>query len=313
MAHEMLAELGGKAPHNHGIFVGGTTAELEIDKYTKLKFLLGEIKNFIENVMLEDVTSIALYYPETFQYGKGYGNLMTFGCFNNYSDMGASYVDSKVSLNGNIEALNQNKIEESIEYSWYTGGSVEYTPENEDYRPDRSKKDAYSWIKAPRYKGYAMEVGPLARMILSNKYSNRISTMDRTIARALEAIEITKIMEELLEEVKLGKSTSTEFTIPEIAKGSGLLDTTRGALGHWMSVNEKKINNYSIITPSAWNLSPMDFKGIKGPVEQALIGIEVEDIKNPVEIGRTIRSFDPCVSCATHTVGQYNSIEVRVC
>jgi hydrogenase large subunit len=313
MGHEMLAELGGKAPHNHGIFVGGTNAEIKMDKYTKLKFLLGEIKNFIENQMLEDVNYIALYYPETYKYGKGYGNLMTFGCFSNYSDKGDSYVDSRVSINGKIEALNQTKIAESIEYAWYTGGSVEYTPENEDYKPDRSKKDAYSWIKAPRYKDYAMEVGPLARMILSNKYTCGISTMDRTIARVLEAIEIIKIMEELLEEIKLGKSNKTEFTIPEIAKGSGLADTTRGALGHWMSMNGNKINNYSIITPSAWNLSPMDYKGIKGPVEQALIGIEVEDIKNPVEIGRTIRSFDPCVSCATHTVGQYNSVEVRVC
>lgn len=313
MAHEMLAELGGKAPHNHGIFVGGTTADLEFDKYTKLKFLLGEIKNFVQNVMLEDVNSIALYYPETFKYGKGYGNLMSFGCFNNYSDMGDSYVESKVSINGNIEALQQNKITESIKHSWYKGNSIEYTPENEDYIPDRSKKDAYSWIKAPRYRGYPMEVGPLARMILSNNYTNGISTMDRTIARVLEAIEIIKIMEELLEEIKLGRSNRTEFTIPETAKGEGLLDTTRGALGHWMSINQKKINNYSIITPSAWNLSPMDAKGIKGPVERALIGTVVEDIKNPVEIGRAIRSFDPCVSCATHTVGQYNSIEVRVC
>lgn len=136
--------------------------------------------------------------------------------------------------------------------------------------------------------------------------------MDRTIARAYEAKRIIEIMESLLERIQLKESSQKIYEISEKAIGKGLVDTTRGALGHWISIEGKKLGRYTIITPSGWNLSPQDGKGVRGPVENALIGTEISDINHPVEIGRIVRSFDPCVSCATHVRGDYNAVEMVI-
>jgi hydrogenase large subunit len=147
-----------------------------------------------------------------------------------------------------------------------------------------------------------MEVGPLARLWLNGEYTSGISTLDRTMARVIEAKRICDIMESLINKVKLIPANQKVWEIPENAKGVGLRDTTRGALGHWITIEGKKIENYNIITPSGWNISPEDSKGNKGVIEKALIGAYVDDVKNPFEVGRIIRSFDPCVSCATHII-----------
>ncbi|MEQ8197460.1 MAG: nickel-dependent hydrogenase large subunit, partial [Clostridiaceae bacterium] len=172
---------------------------------------------------------------------------------------------------------------------------------------------AYSWVKSPRYEDKPMEVGPLARMILSGNYKNRISTMDRTIARVLEAEKIIGIMEILLSKVNLKEPEQKVYEIPENAKGRGLSDTTRGALGHWISIENKKISHYNIVTPSAWNCSPADSKGVKGVIEQALIGTPIENPDKPVEVGRIVRSFDPCISCATHVISdRFSPVEIII-
>jgi hydrogenase large subunit len=137
--------------------------------------------------------------------------------------------------------------------------------------------------------------------------------MDRTIARVLEARKIALIMNTLLENLIPGVSVQKEYSIPETTVGKGLIDTTRGALGHWLKIKNQVISFYQIITPSAWNLSTRSSNDMKGTAEQALIGTPVKDIKNPVELGRTVRSFDPCISCATHiyTGGKHiNTIHV---
>jgi len=96
--------------------------------------------------------------------------------------------------------------------------------------------------------------------------------------------------------------------IPETAEGAGLIDTTRGALGHWIKINNSVISFYQIITPSGWNLSTRN-SSLKGTAEQALIGTTIQDVENPVELGRIVRSFDPCVSCATHVYSQGRHIK----
>jgi len=312
MAHEMLAELGGKAPHTHGIFVGGTTVNMDISKYLKVKYLLKEIKDFVENTMIEDIYIIASYYPECFDYGKGYGNLMSYGCFDTYLDPQRFYVSPKVMIDRKERSFKPQRITENIEYAWYKADVETIEPMGQTPEPDRIKEDAYSWVKAPRYEGLPMEVGPLARMWLSGNYTRGISTMDRTIARVLEIKKIIEIMESLLEGIKREPASQEQYAIPEESKGQGLIDTTRGALGHWLSIDEQKISHYTIITPTAWNLSPKDSRGNRGTIEQALIGTRINDINNPVEIGRTVRSFDPCVSCATHVTGDFNAVEIRV-
>ncbi len=288
-AHQMLATLGGKVPHNHGIFIGGITSPVSADKIISIKSILYNIGQFIDEKMIPDVYTIGTFYPEYYQFGGGYGNLLSYGSFNNYKNLGTLYVDPLVYSNGQTSPFDPALITQEDEYAWF----------NKNDEPDRNKAQAYSWIKAPRYNNIPYEVGPLARQWLSGQYRNGISAMDRTIARVLEAKKIVEIMQTLIDNLVPGVSMQREYEIPVQSSGKGLVDTTRGALGHWLYIDNSEIAFYQIITPSAWNLSTQT-NGMKGTGEQALIGSPVRDVTAPVEIGRIIRSFDPCVSCATH-------------
>lgn len=297
-AHEMLAVLGGKAPHNHGVFIGGITTQASADKIIQIKSILADIDGFIINMMIPDALLIAQYYSEYFMLGAGYGNLLSYGCFDNYKTLGTLYVNPLTCANGGITRFNADGITESIDYSWYEGKST-YKPYETVPNADMERDMSYSWVKAPRYNGIPFEVGPLARQWLSGEYSNGISTMDRTLARVYEAKKIVKVMSLLLQNVAPDVTVQKEYTHPQNAQGKGLIDTTRGALGHWLKVHNGTISFYQIITPSVWNLSTCDDK-FRGVAEQALIGTQIQDPSNPVELGRILRSFDPCVSCATH-------------
>lgn len=299
-AHEMIAILGGKAPHNHGIFVGGITNQMTTARRGHIKSLLTPIQEFIENFMVPDAYILADFYSDYLSIGRGSGNFLTFGCFNDYDALGTLFVDPSVYYNNTIRPLDPNQITENVHTAWYQASNADDTPFGASARADRAKESAYSWVKAPRYDGLPFEVGPLARMWLSGEYQRGISTMDRIIARALEAQKICKIIETLLDAIEDDVNVQSTFTIPNRARGAGLVDTTRGALGHWVKIENEKIEFYQLITPSAWNLSTRGPDNIPGPAEQALIGTYVRDENNAAELGRIIRSFDPCVSCATH-------------
>lgn len=313
LAHEMIAVLGGKAPHNHGIFVGGVTVNIESAKWIKIKSILTDIKRFVEYLLIPDVYKIAEYYPDYFSNGIGYKNLMSYGLYDSYTDDRIFYVAPGVIINGQYSAFDASKITENILHAWYEQIRDESSPTGTTDIENVHKGNAYTWIKAPRYEGYAMEVGPLARMWLSGNYNRGISTMDRIIARVLEVKRIIEIMEVFLEKIILLPTSQGSYEFIKDTYGKGLVDTTRGSLGHWISVQNQVIQNYDIITPSSWNLSPEDSKGLKGVAEKALIGTVIKDIKNPVEIGRIVRSFDPCVSCATHVfTDKYSPVEIKV-
>ncbi|MCK4723621.1 MAG: nickel-dependent hydrogenase large subunit, partial [Dehalococcoidia bacterium] len=103
-------------------------------------------------------------------------------------------------------------------------------------------------------------------------------------------------------QLKPGEPAYVDYDIPDEATGMGLVDAARGALGHWIEIKDKKIAVYQCVVPSTWNLGPKDDKGQPGPVEQALIGTKIRDENNPFEIGRIVRSFDPCLACAIHLI-----------
>lgn len=297
-AHTMLAILGGKAPHAHGIFVGGMTSPATVENIIALRPLLLELRTFVEEAMLPDALALSQYYEDYFHIGGGYGNFLTYGIFNNYEALGTLYVEPSVYMNGVINPFDPNGITESTEQAFYAPPD-QYTPFEVVVQPDVNKAGASSWVKAPRYFGVPYEVGPLARQWISGEYRNGVSVMDRTLARVYETKKIIGIMQTLLDHVIPGVQMQTQFGIPEQARGMGLVDTARGALGHWMEISNRRISLYQIITPSAWNLSSYA-QGTRGAGEQALIGTPVADVDNPVEIGRVIRSFDPCISCGTH-------------
>jgi len=261
---------------------------------------LTDVAHFIENVTIPDVGIIAQYYPEYFHNGKGNGNFLSYGCFDNYPALGTLYLDPMIAVNGEIRAFDPGRITEEIDYSWYTDQLDAYSPMETVPVDDQSKMNAYSFIKSTKLENRSFECGPLARQWLSGEYRHGISTMDRTIARIFEAKKITEILSTLLDNMALNVSSQGEYEIPNSSAGAGLIDTTRGALGHWLKIENQLLSFYQVITPSVWNLSSHGNDGMLGTAEQALIGAEIQDEENPVELARIVRSFDPCVSCATH-------------
>lgn len=137
--------------------------------------------------------------------------------------------------------------------------------------------------------------------------------MDRLVARVLEAQRLCDSIESAISILKIGKPYQQQWSIPEVGSGSAIIGSSRGCLGHWVNIDKKKVLNYTIVTPSAWNLSPTDSKGIRGPVEEALMGTAIVNVANPIEIGRIVRSFDPCLNCAAHVVSdRYEPFGVRI-
>lgn len=169
LAHEGLALLGGKAPHNHGIFVGGVTVSIDAYKLEKVKSIIKSIKTFVTNIMKEDAFVIAKYYDDYFKKGQSYTNFMSYGVFDKYDEPDITYVKAGIIQNGVKQSLDPNKITEQIHYAWYK-------KDNSSEDVDLSKSDAYTFIKAPRYSNLPMEVGPLARMIVyQQKYYKKLS------------------------------------------------------------------------------------------------------------------------------------------
>lgn len=313
-AHRAIASFAGKAPHPHGVFLGGITNDINLQQKSAAKYAISEIKSFLKNKMLEDVCLIAKHYPEYFSLGKSYGNFMDFGIFNNYNDNNIVYSRPGVLINGVKNDVNLKNITECISNSFFNSTNDYIIPSiSEPPTPDRNKENAYSWITSPRYNGYALEGGSLARMTINGYYNNGISSMDRIMTRVLETIKIAESIELLINNLEIAPNTQKEWSIPDEAYGIGTIGASRGCLAHWISIKNGVVDKYSVIPPSNWNLSPTDDNGVKGPVEYALIGTEIKDIESPIEIGRIVRSFDPCSNCAAHiTSNSYNPIKINI-
>ena len=151
-------------------------------------------------------------------------------------------------------------------------------------------------------------------MWVNGEYQEGISVIDLHAARALETKKVALAIEEWVKEIKLNEPiNSGEVKIPQKSSGIGLTEAPRGALGHWVNIKNAKTDNYQIITPTAWNVSPRDDKGNRGPIEEALVGTPVKDADNPIEVARVVRSFDPCLACTVHIMRPNGKIkEFRV-
>ena len=327
-AQEMLAIFGGKMPHNMAVVPGGITEIITVDKIASFLWRLNELRDFIDNVYVPDVLAVAEAYPDYFEIGAGCGNLLSYGSFDlvgNDSDLTRRerlLKQGTVSTNLKLGSLDINKIMEYVKHSWYADSSSGKHPPQGETRPQPGKEGAYSWIKAPRYDGKVYEVGPLARMAVAyasgeptvrNLIDSALSrlkaspealfsVLGRHAARALYTKYVADSMPDWLLQLKPGEPAYIDYDIPDEATGMGLVEAARGALGHWIEIKDKKIANYQCVVPSTWNLCPKDDKEQPGPVEQALIGTKIRDESNPFEIGRIVRSFDPCLACAVHII-----------
>lgn len=253
---------------------------------------------------------------------------------------------SGVILNGdisNVQPLNETAITEHVARSWYSG-TTDLHPLNGETNPaftGLDVNDRYSWFKAPRYDGAAMEVGPLARVLVGYGLGKPefvsavdtflgetglspaalISTLGRTAARALETVIIGDAMVSWLDQLESNLQSGDKTIYWDYAmisdSGRGFLEAPRGALGHWIDIDNSTTNRYQMVVPTTWNLGPRSVDGSKstpGPMEQALVGVPVADPANPVEILRVIHSFDPCIACGVHVidVDQNKTYDVKV-
>jgi hydrogenase large subunit len=304
-AQEMGAILSGKMPHVMSVVPGGVSVKPTSTDITNFRNYLTEIKNFITNTYIPDVNFIASKYPEYFNIGRGYGNLLAFGVFDT-DGAGNTYFVRGRYTNAIYGSVDTTQIIENTKYSWYSDTSK--NPASGTTTPNATKSGAYTWLKSPRYSGIAHECGPLARMWMNNFYRIGISVMDRHKARALEAQKVAEQMTNWINSVAAGASGYSRVTLPTSGTGIGLTEATRGALGHWLSYSSSKATSYQIITPTCWNAAPKDDTGNFGPIEQALIGVHVANPAEPVEILRVIHSFDPCTGCSVHVLNSEQQI-----
>lgn len=321
-AHELLCIFGGKMPHEMAIMAGGACERPTVDKITDYLYRVKEIQDFINNIYIPDVIAVAKAYPQYFDIGKGCQNYLAYGVFEENNDGSKRYISGGAYSNGQVQPLDASKIAEYVKYSRYSSKSG-LPPSKGETIPAPEKKNAYSWIKSPRYDNQVFEVGPLARMVVNhagntNPAASKLindtlqqfnapvtalfSVLGRHAARALETKVVADRCAEYVMMLKPGEPVHTRFEIPDQATGMGLTDAPRGALGHWMTIKDKRIDNYQAVVPTTWNASPRDDKKQPGPIEQALIGTPVADPDNPIEPLRVVRSFDPCLACAIHLV-----------
>jgi hydrogenase large subunit len=328
IGHEAVAIFSGKIPHSVGVVPGGVTSIPTADSIMAYIWKVKILQDFINNVYIPDVLAVAGAYSDYAGIGVGCKNLLSYGMLDldgtsaDYATRERLFKQGTVSADLKPVPLDTRKIAEQVKHSWYEDATNNLHPSKGDTRPQYGKAGAYSWAKAPRYEGKVYEVGPLARVAvtyargeprmkgmvdgalnaLKASPSALFSVLGRHLARALSAKFIIDSLEGWALQLKPGEPAYTEYQLPDEAMGMGITEGTRGALGHWINIKDKKIANYQAVVPTTWNISPMDDKGQHGPIEQALIGTKVKDEKNPFEVVRIVRSFDPCLACAVHCV-----------
>ncbi|MGB5817802.1 MAG: nickel-dependent hydrogenase large subunit [Thermoanaerobaculia bacterium] len=361
------AVLGGKNPHLQSFLVGGMATPIDPDKQASINMtsvafmqkLIRQAKTFVEKVYIPDLLAVASFYKDWAGYGKGVGNYLVYGEYPETDGANAPlFLPSGVIRNWDlsaIEALDPAKITEYVTHSWYDyeagdGEGIhpslgETSPNYTGPQPPYDRLDIegkYSWLKAPRYDGLPMEVGPLSRMLVAYVSGHPrvqelvgyalgqlgvgpealFSTLGRVAARGIETLVLAEKLEDWLMELadNMGRgeleiadnSKWDPSTWPEECTGAGFHEAPRGALGHWVHIKKGEIARYQCVVPSTWNAGPRDAMGQPGPYEAAIIGNPVADPEQPLEILRTVHSFDPCMACGVHVLDPKGRELVRV-
>ncbi|MAS07847.1 MAG: hydrogenase 2 large subunit [Ahrensia sp.] len=336
-------------------------APINMDRLNYVKGVIDRSLEFVKNVYIPDILAIGGLY-KSWLYGGGLSSqsVLAYGDIpdraNDYSAENLMMPRGAI-INGKLEEVHEvdlrdpEQIQEFVPHSWYAypdekkglhpwdgvtepnyvlGANAKGTSTNIIELDEAAK---YSWIKAPRWRGHAMEVGPLARYIVGyaqgheyfTEQINRtlrtldvpvdalFSTLGRTAARALEAEWAAEMQvyffDKLIANIKAGDTATANVekfdpqTWPSEVKGVGFTEAPRGALAHWIRIKDTKIDNYQCVVPTTWNGSPRDNEGNIGAFEASLMNTKMERPEEPVEILRTLHSFDPCLACSTHVMG----------
>jgi hydrogenase large subunit len=362
---------GGRNPHPNWL-VGGMPCSINVDQtgatgtvhMAWLNMVSDIINNsiaFIDQVYIPDLKAIASFYLD---WGHGGGlagkNMLSYGDFpiqaNDWSNdnlmmPAGAIIDGDLSTVHEVDVKDPEQIQEFVNHSWYqysdesrglhpfdgeTAPNFELGPNVKGTRTAIENIDEggkYSWLKAPRWRGRAMEVGPLSRYVIGYAMGREdikeqvdailtdlgglpvtalFSTLGRTAARGLEcswaAHKMRTVFDAMMANIKAGDTTTANMEMwepaswPADVKGVGRVEAPRGALGHWVHIKNTKLENYQAIVPSTWNASPRDPAGNIGAYEAALLGTPMANPEQPLEILRTIHSFDPCLACASHVI-----------
>ena len=353
-ANQVVGILGSKTPNIQNLAVGGVAnainldnqATLNMQKLFEIKGLLEDVRTFIQQVYLPDVAAIGAMYAPWLSYGSGVTNYLAV------PDMPTDVAGTAFGLPGGTimggdlgsvkpigsfaDPYFRDNVTESIARSWYDGDwdrhpwQEETVPAYSEFDPDGK----YSWVKAPRFEGQPMQVGPLAQVLvgyaqghaLTKKYADAVlekagsiakarlspavlhSTLGRHAARAIRCAMMADLAldswQRLVENIGSGDTeifTPWEYPTGE-RQGFGFHEAPRGVLSHWVVIDNGKIKNYQCVVPSTWNAGPRDAADNKGPYEASLMDNPIADAEQPLEVLRTIHSFDPCLACAIHTL-----------
>ncbi|MBV2121994.1 MAG: nickel-dependent hydrogenase large subunit [Candidatus Thiodiazotropha taylori] len=356
---KLHAIFGGKNPHPN-FLVGGVASAIDLNsdsaintkKLSQVQDVITKMREFTDQVYVPDTLAVASFYKDWGERGEGLGNFLCYGDLPGTSmdDPDSFFFPSGVILDRDLSTVHPldlnsaDEIQEHISHSWYdySGGkdqglhpydgetNLNYTGPELPYK-HLNVEESYSWLKAPRWKGKAVEVGPLARVLMLYAKGHEqtkdlvgmtlskldlparalFSTLGRTAARTLETKILADAMQgwydQLVANIKAGDTKTFNealwdpSTWPSECRGVGFMEAPRGALGHWIVIEDGKIANYQAVVPSTWNAGPRDPAGQPGAYEAALQdNHQLADAKQPVEILRTIHSFDPCIACAVH-------------
>jgi hydrogenase large subunit len=352
-ANQAVAILGGKTPNLQNLAVGGVAnaidfdnqTALNMDKLWRVKALLAKVTEFVEKVYLADVIAIGAMYPEWLSIGAGVTNYLAVPDLpldeagTAFETPGGTIHDADLSsLHAILDFKDptfRSGVTESIARSWYAGDwtrhpfDEETVPDYTDFDPDGK----YSWVKAPRFEGLPMQVGPLAQVLVAYASGHPTITywVDQALSRAsaIAGVELTpavlhstagrhlarairarvlgdyaekhwKLLDNNIHSGDTSVCNAPIFPAGE-QQGFGFHEAPRGSLSHWIVIEDGRIKNYQCVVPSTWNASPRDAAGQPGPYEASLLGTPVADPERPLELLRTIHSFDPCLACAIHT------------
>ena len=343
---EVAGLLGGKMPHVMTIIPGGTAFVPTAQKLDDLWAMVNEIYDWVATTMVQDTLALAPFYADGLEWGGGCGRFGAWGVFEGpgwpyegdyTTQMNNRYLPAGVLMNGlegKVEDVDETKIAEYVDTSWYEGSETYQSPYfiTEPKFTEYNVEERYSWCKAPSYDGKALECSALSRVLVAYKRgvpfikenvdtflkalgaglglegsapaTAVVSMLGRTAVRQIETLYIAGLMkewtQELIEAINGGDSTYFAKPVTKTGAGTGFWEAPRGALYHSEKVTDGKIDGYQIIIPTTWNLAPINQNGEHGPIEQALIGCPVGDIEKPINALRLVHSYDPCVSCAVH-------------
>ncbi|OOY16634.1 nickel-dependent hydrogenase large subunit [Thioclava sp. DLFJ4-1] len=319
----ILGLMAGKWPHTLAIQPGGVTRAPGPRDKVRIETTLRAFRRYLEEVVfggsleafcaIETVDQLMAWEAgdaglflriaadlDLDRLGRGSGRYMSFGAY----PLAEGYGFGRGLWDGALDAVDFGAITEDLSHAWMLGAQAH--PWQGETRPDEAMREAaYSWCKAPRLNGQTVETGALARQVVDGHPLARAlaggGVLARVAGRLLELARTQAFMEGLAKGIDPAAAFMVQGDLPEAGQGAGLVEAARGALGHWLRIEDGRIASYQIIAPTTWNFSPRDAEGVPGPLEAALVGAPVAAGETtPVSVQHIVRSFDPCMVCTVH-------------